>query len=836
MFWFRTTDFDGTLLANGKAENELGAKKHFRFSLEGGALNLQLSGQNIPTSVYANDGQWHHAALTISRSRNVGCLYLDQKLRNTFAVDTIGGIDGNMLAAGATYVDDETIEDPITGNIDEIAMMEMALPESGIKSFSSTTPTGKEMGLLTYLSFSQSERQSSNEMRLMPSGVSLKRYKDTATGEWTTQRDTVVAQADIDRLYDRTLYAPMHDNQEMENIKFSYVADGKDLLINLDVPEANIEKTNVYVIVKEVADLQGNLMASPAMLDLYVYRNPLRWADKRLTLTSTYGEEYSFTATIKNLSGRSQRYTLEGLPIWMTASQTSGSVGSLDEETITFTISQYINVGNFTETIYLVGEDGMSEPLPLNIKVRGNAPDWAVSETLKHENITMYIIGQVEIDGRIMNDPDDRIAVFDENHELLGVANLEATGNEANTGLAYLTVYSHTHEPFDLYYEFYDASAGNIYSLMTMGDDITFKADTIVGTTEDPCRFSTNNGKVQQINLKAGWNWISFNLEPNNQSTLGELLNKATQWEVGDGLEIVNADGTTSQHTYKAYPNREDPKNPIYAWDESDKVISIDPRLMYRFYSKSDKTAYYEPFIVQKGWNRIGYMSRLNLPLGTALAEYTDKASAGDIIKSQSEFAVLSVDASGNKTWNGTLTYMRAGEGYMLKHIADNEITFYYPIYVGSSRYSGFGGKKNAPLHVNTSGTSMTVVAKADGIEVQPGDRLSAWRGAELCGVSVANEHGVFYLNVGDAEMVPTKDLIFTLERDEEIIASTDQRQMQYVPNAAHGTPDEPAAIRFVGIDSFSGDGWYTLSGIRLSKRPTQQGVYIHNKEKVIIK
>ena len=52
----------------------------------------------------------------------------------------------------------------------------------------------------------------------------------------------------------------------------------------LDVPEPNIEKTNVYVVVKDVADLQDNLMASPAILNLYVYRNPLRWNEKRLKL------------------------------------------------------------------------------------------------------------------------------------------------------------------------------------------------------------------------------------------------------------------------------------------------------------------------------------------------------------------------------------------------------------------------------------------------------------------------------------------------------------------------------------------------------------------------
>jgi hypothetical protein len=171
----------------------------------------------------------------------------------------------------------------------------------------------------------------------------------------------------------------------------------------------------------------------------------------------------------------------------------------------------------------------------------------------------------------------------------------------------------------------------------------------------------------------------------------------------------------------------------------------------------------------------------------------------------------------------------------MLKHNGDKEVRFWYPIYLGTSRYGGVG-KKNAPLMRNTSGTSMTVVAVADGISTKAGDRLSAWRGAELCGVAVADEQGVFYLNIGDCEMATTQNLSFTLERDEELIGASDHNQMFYAPNAAFGTPDEPTAISFLNTESLSGDGWYTLSGIRLGKRPTKQGVYIHNNEKVTIK
>ena len=848
MFWFRTKDANGTLFSNGTATTELGAKSHFNFAVADSVLVVNLSGLKLKTNSRANDGKWHHVAMTVNRARNVGCLYFDDSLAKTFAVDTIGGISGNLLAAGATYLDANTVENAIHGHIDEIAMYEMALTPNGIKNFSSITPSGEEKGLLAYLNFSKNERQMSNEIKLVPSGVSLRRYKDTTTGEFTSQSDTIVAEADVMRLYDTSDFAPMHDTQTLENIKFSYVADGKDLLVNLDVPDAKIEKTNVYVVVNDVADMQGNIMASPVVLDLYVYRNPLRWSDKRMRLTANYGEEQTFEATVKNLSGKTRNFTLQGLPLWMTASATSGSVAALDEEVITFTISPYTNIGDYEEVIYLVGEDDMTEPLPITLKVRGTAPEWAVDEDLLHTNITMNLIGQVKIKGAIANDPDDMLAVFNEDHRLLGVTHLVADANSgANDGLAYLNIYNNNYAEIDLYFEFFDASTGIIHRVMP-DRVIKFKHDTVVGKTTDPVLFLANNGVVQTIQLQKGWNWVSFNVTPPT-STVKSLLNSATKWEVGDALEAERADGSYNLLSYKATPNPYDPNTPIYAWDCADSLISIDAAKMYRFYSNSSKIGYVygftgdTPITVRKGWNRIGFVSEFNLPVGTALAQYTEKASDGDIIKSQSEFAVLSVDALGNKQWRGSLEYLRVGEGYMLKRNQDDEVTFRYPVYFYGSRYNNSEktSRRRMPAFQNVSGSSMTVVAVAEGVDVLPGDRLTVYNGAELCGIAEADEQGVFYLNVGgvaDGYQLSTLNsaLSFTLEREGETIAATSTSQMNYVVNAAIGTPDEPTAISFLPADKLYGDGWYTVSGIKLSGKPSYRGIYIYNGQKITIK
>ena len=829
MFWFRTTDEEGTLLSNGEAEKEPDYIHHFNFGVRKGLLNLRLGGREITTNAKVNDGQWHHTAITVSRSRNVGNLYVDDQIKNSFPVDSVGGI-GQNIHAGVTYVDADTKTRPIAGHIDEIAMYEMVLPENMIKSFANITPSGEEMGMLAYLNFSHNVIQSDNSQRLMPTGLSMKRYLDPVTGKKTTQRDTLVAQDVIDRLADVVSYAPMRDMSSLENIPFSFVADGKDLLINLDLPDNKIEKTNVMVTVKEVADLNGNLMASPVNMNLYVYRNPLRWKDKRLSIDVNYEEERTFKATITNQSGQARRYTLEGLPVWVTASQTDGVINSLDEETITFTISPYINKGDYDEVICLVGENGMSEPLPINISVRGEKPDWVVNDSTKRKNITMHLIARVEVDGNVAHDPNDLIAVYGPNHKLLGLGSIDVdNSNNANEALAYITVYNDTRDETPLRFQFFDASTGRIYVVNPVLNYISFKAEEIIGSTTDPVILKDAvNNEVQEIKLKQGWNWVSFYVKP-QKGTVNELLNDATNWYAGDALEIIDREGTPQLITYMATEKGG-------MWDNGDMQLQINPRQMYRFFTHFKTTAYmagepvFDTITVHGGWNRIGYISALNLPIGTAMADYTDQGTEGDIIKSQSEFAVLTKDASNVPTWKGTLKYLRSGEGYMLHHQGTNRIQFSYPMYTSSSRYSTF--THQAPLFDNHTGSSMNMIATVEGVELSQGDQLVAYMGAEKVGVAEVDEDGRFFLNVSHGSI---GQVTFAVEREGDIVAVA-PTSVAYIADAVMGTFGEPTVINFIATDDIKGSGWYNIQGIKLNRRPTQSGVYIYNGKPVVIK
>ena len=285
----------------------------------------------------------------------------------------------------------------------------------------------------------------------------------------------------------------------------------------------------------------------------------------------------------------------------------------------------------------------------------------------------------------------------------------------------------------------------------------------------------------------------------------------------------------------------DDPNQRIYFWDHGNDSISIDPTLMYRFYSMNEKTAYltgyywYSDVTVKNGWNRIAYLSSINLPLSVALADYTDFGSDGDIIKSQDEFAVLNVIGE-NKVWKGTLKFMEASKGYMMKRNGDESVIFSYPLYYSDNRYTGKtdASTSRSMRRVNTANT-MNIVASVSGVEVEEGDLLVVYCGADRVSEASADEEGNYYLNIG-RDTKEKETLTFCIERNGELMAMTDSR-IVYEPNNVLGTPDKPTDINFLDLRQMPADGkWYNTAGVQLPGQPTRPGLYIYNGKVKLIK
>jgi hypothetical protein len=253
---------------------------------------------------------------------------------------------------------------------------------------------------------------------------------------------------------------------------------------------------------------------------------------------------------------------------------------------------------------------------------------------------------------------------------------------------------------------------------------------------------------------------------------------------------------------------------------------------MYTIYSVSDKDVTlegsfaYNKITVHKDWNRIAYLSGINLPIAQALSDYSEKASEGDVIKSQTAFSVATKTASG-LVWKGTLQHMEKGKGYMLKRMAGDEASFEYPQYFSDNRYSGTTTAARQRDGRNTLAT-MNVVARVSGIELLPGDRLAVYNGAERLAETTADDEGLFYLNIG-SDGQPAGTLTFAVEREGCIVAAAGSA-LTFQPNRVAGTPNAPTAIDFVAPGELPADGrWYTTAGLLLPKKPTKTGLYIHN-------
>ena len=840
-FWFRTNDENATLFSNGEAN--YGQDDQINIGVKDRKLYVRSQGFEKETSALVSEGNWHHFALTVSRSQNISNIYVDKILVESFPADSLAGIVGDHIALGATYVDKNTPTNVMKGHIDEVGMFESVLPLNLIKEYSNHTPLGTMNAMMAYLDFGRSEKMDDNQQHLEATGISLKRYINDRA-EITARRDTLVAQAEVETMAARDIYAPMVSNAQLDNLHYSYVANGNELYMNIKEPDFFVEKTNIYVTVKEVTDLQGNTMASPITMNLYVYRNPLRWDVKRIEKDIDYGHGATFEATVKNLSGVKQNYKLTDLPLWIKASQTQGVLDALDEQKIEFTVSNYINIGTYNEQIALMGDNKMSEPLPITLRVRGDEPDWVVPDSLIQKNQTMMVVARVKIDGVVASSKEDILAVFDENYRPLGMTHIEVNDNaNANEALAYLTIYSDHEADASLpkmTFRFFDASEGNVYNVKPAdGKEITFERDAIVGTDVNPVVLQNSNNYVQAIKLKKGWNWVSFNVIPTGGTTLGQFLNSMSKWEVKD--KIITVNGTNSQ-TFSCVEDKKSPSG--QKWNKGNQVVAINPEQMYSIFSQSDKTIYLEGefnrryITVHKNWNRIGYNSTINLPISQALADYTEQAQVGDVVKSQDGFAIVSQTANG-LVWKGSLQYLEAGKGYMLKRLADSEVKFLYPLYFNDSRYSGTS-ETAAPMRsaVNTA-TTMNIVAAVEGVETEAGDKLVVFRDGDRMAeaeLTIDDEtQRLFYLNIG-SDVNNNEALTFVLERDGEMVAMTGSH-INYVPDKVLGTPTAPTTISFTAIDQMPHDGqWYNVGGVLIGKKPTQSGVYIYNGKAVVVK
>lgn len=790
-FWFKAAadqKEDAALVANGKGvgeENNGNTNKVFVGFVDNELL-FRNNGYEQKVAGNFRDGAWHHFVLAVNRTAGNAQIFMDGVLNSYFDASNVGGFSATQLYAGARrWTEAEQMVNHtdmhLDGAIDELRIWNMALPASTVSNNYNISPEGTEMGLMMYLPFSKYITNSANIQELVYSG------DDLVTDSTLVTLEKAVATSEV---------PPVCKKAPETSIPFTFVVNKDALVINLmDTPEA-IEKTTVNFTVKDVSDLNGNLMESPVTWSAYIDRNQLKWSEKSVTKEKKLNATMTFAVDVENHGGTVKNFTIEGLPAWLDAMPESGSIDPQGRETILFTVDEGTNVGRYDEVIYVKGDNNVAESLPVTLKVFDEQPDWTVNPGDFAYNMNVY--GRIRFNKLFSADAEDMLAAFDAGGRCIGVANSQYL-KDNDMWYVFLTVYSNTNRLAANQIEFrsWDASTGLVYTAYP-SEEISFESDKVWGTASAPIIFDGEERVVQNIDLIKGWNWISYNVASELFSDPASVLSKA----IFAGDEQVKDETNGIYMTYDGVRKQWVNNDPAQALKFDNRHMFLLQSPMVQKLSVSGLAIHEKENLkldILPNWNYISYLSTVNLPISEALAGF--EAVEGDIIKSQDRFSMYG-ETTG---WLGSLTYLEPGKGYML--FSKNKTTLTYPDVTAGTTTRSTISTRSAGMPVETMAeqagqyaANMSVVATvADNMPLYSGDRLLAYANGELRAEAMVTERpsdgeSLFFLSVGGDR---NEGISFALERGGEIIAETSP-MLDYAANTVRGDIEQPMIIDFI--------------------------------------
>lgn len=774
-FWFNAKPgaTNQTLISNGTglASNAEDASKLLRIGFDQpNVLTFCHNGYVTPVDGNFADNNWHNFTLAVNRSSGVARIYMDGELNTYFSADKIGGVASDKLFAAARVyyaLNDSTSEkvrkadQKFTGMIDEVRLWNLYRQQSQVENFYNQKSNGDEMGLLLYYPFEHYvEWQGTPEMQFTLED----KGNDAVDGDgkkiaFANASGNVSASVNI---------PPVKNKGAVSKLLYDWVVNNDALIINLTEQDYRIEKTIVNFTVKEVQDMNGNLILSPITWSAYIDRNQLKWMDDAVTVNKKQNEPYKFEMPIVNKGGSVINYSMKNMPSWLSASPESGAINPLEKQTIEFEIDPSLAVGTYDEVVYLTNSNNVTEPLSLNVTVEGDTPEWSVDPS-KYE-FSMAVFAQIKLDNQFSNDEKDMLAAF-YNGECVGVANM-SYDKTMDMWYAMMTVYSNSNS-HDLVYRAWDASKGVMMAAVS-SPVVPFKADTVYGKPTAPVVFYNGTTKYQNIPLSKGWNWVSFNLE--NKAGMSDLTAYLNGGRWGSNSIVKDLSGHSANYSVDSRK-----------WSNDSLVLNNTS--MFKIYSDenqvlsvSGKDINLDSMLIPVkagSWNYIAYLPAGSMTLKAALAGY--EAKEGDIIKSNEGFAMY----YGNE-WIGSLNSLQPNCGYMLKNTGDVQKTFKYPssssalrsaVSVASSAYE----------------SNMSIIASAP--EKREGDVLRALVGTaenKIVEVSLSDDRALQFINVSAKSGDKVR---FTMERDGVVYEANNA--LSFTGDAVYGTPDNPFVLNF---------------------------------------
>ncbi|UZR97237.1 LamG-like jellyroll fold domain-containing protein [Chondrinema litorale] len=664
-FWFKGSNvINATLISNGRGDTLKDVSGDLiDANRNGWSVNANANGYfevwNNGTVFQATnesyfDGEWHHFALIVNRRTNTVCA-IDGEQKNTITSEDFNGFGGAGLWIGSRgWVDltgAEQHDKFFTGKIDELKVWQIARPITQIKRDMHYMLNGDEPGLQLYHPFDRYKEMAGLQV-LDPTFIS-----STADGTGTAIVDTAsVGGSAIHSEITPTVKLP----RPVSKINFNYSANGDKIILTTNDPDSLLENVILDITVKNVEDLNANVLSSPVTWSAFVDKNQVTWEEEALYYTIEEGDGLTFETKIKNAGGKFANFEIKNLPTWLSASPSSGTISPVSTERIVFTVDPNINIGSYSQDLQLVTEFGFEEVMVLDLKVYKPLPeDWEITET--DYQFSMNVIAQLSINGEISRDPDDKVAAFVGN-ECRGIADLIYVPAYDNYQ-AFINVYSNSTTGEQVNFRIWNASDGQVHRDVT--PNFVFSPNAIYGSPSSPELLKAEDVIEASTTLPKGWKWVSYYLAANSLKSTDELL-KEVKAENGDLIKgIDKVDSYDKEEGWKGTLT-------LSGGIENGKAYKLYLSYANEFKYKGRLLRGEEVTInINKDWNWVGYVGFKNMAINQALSSFTN-ATTGDLIKSQYAVAIY-VESIG---WVGNLTYLHPGEGYMMKAAKSGSITF----------------------------------------------------------------------------------------------------------------------------------------------------------------
>ena len=737
---------------------------------------------------------WHHFALNVVRGQ-AASFYVDGKRTAVIAEADVPNLSGSALVfaknADCAY-------------IDEVRIWKATLSEDRLLSNMYHTIDTAEVysqGLVGYYPF----EKDSTINGVNSKGFTLQNMAPVSiygnAGDMQSTRHTDVANT------------PPLKRAPAETILTAVpVASERKVVINFvedEVTPRDLEGTTLNITLTDVHDLNGNT-SEPIKWTAYVQQNTLLWAKDSVNITKQYGEDYTFDVNIENKSGQTEYYTVENMPTWLSLVDGNGlstfdfglstafDVSPLKTKTLRFAVNPLVPVGNYEATIGVQGNKGILEPLRIVMKVRGETPNWTVDPT-KYDH-SMGIVGQVYLSGILMENPESMVAAFI-GGECRGLAHPEAI-----RGAAYetLTIYGSDTEGADkdqpVTFRIWDASKGIAYTdvnIQVPGDQglrttLIFRQDTIIANFDTPAIWTKSDRVEQLIPVHENWNWIAFGVEPPSEYCDPVFTPQYKGWNVlvKDQETFSQSSGSTFNGPLKLAVNKMYKLRILRTTKTAS--VTLDPQL-----SVSGKRLPSDSMgvMIEQGWNWLPYTPLSTMVVDEALAGVQPKW--GDIIKSQTGVSVYDIYG-----WEGTLTALEPGHGYLYYSTDSTAKSFSYPDLTASvsrmqrklmASTKGQSTKYNVQRVHTAYPSNMTMTIRLmDGEAVVDTCEIAAYIGGECRGAVRAHTDSLYYLVIaGDGAGQPM-ELRTVINGEERVIDKT----LTFVSDNHIGTPWEPYVIQ----------------------------------------